>query len=206
MQKQTQKEPKRPKITRAAMEAELGDAYKRCWALAFQHASEELDFDVQVENLCREFDLIKFQAIWFVNGANSILFKKEATQKRITKDSDSEKPEQRQLTDFSKAKPKKVKPTENYVCQLEMMSLLEDIEQMCNDAEFTEFWDDLSKLKYTILEQQCATEKDVQRIFKIRSMVESAREEKERFFNAYPISTDAWENGYFNIAGEVIYN
>lgn len=206
MQEQIQQEHNHPKITRAAMEEELGDAYKRCWALAFKHASEELDFDIQVENLCREFDLIKSQAHWFVSGANSILFKQEATQKRQTTNSDSEKPEQRELTDFSQAKAKKAKPMENYVSQLEMMSFLEDIEQMCNNADFTEYWDDLSQLKQTILEQQCATEKEVLRIFKIRSMAESEREEKERFFNAYPISTDAWENGYFNIAGEVIYH
>ena len=65
------------KITRVAMEEELGDGYKKCWAFAFKYASDELDFDSQIENLCREFDLFKPQAEWFVNGANSILFKKE---------------------------------------------------------------------------------------------------------------------------------
>jgi hypothetical protein len=36
--------------------------------------------------------------------------------------------------------------------------------------------------------------------------VEQAKEAGERFFDAYPISTDAWESGHFNVAGEVIYN
>jgi hypothetical protein len=36
-------------------------------------------------------------------------------------------------------------------------------------------------------------------------MVENDREQKERFFDAYPVSTDAWENGYFDIKGEVVY-
>ena len=65
------------KITRAAMEEVLGDAYKRCWAFAFKYATEELDYDIQIESLYREFDLFKSQAEWFVKGANTILFQKE---------------------------------------------------------------------------------------------------------------------------------
>ena len=69
MKEQIQQEINRPvtKITRAGMEEELGDAYKRCWTFAFKYASEELDFDTQIDNLCREFDLIEKQAEWFVN-------------------------------------------------------------------------------------------------------------------------------------------
>ncbi|MCD4831688.1 MAG: hypothetical protein K8R02_07790 [Anaerohalosphaeraceae bacterium] len=189
------------KITRAMMEEELGDAYKRCWALAFKYASDELGFDSQVENLCREFDLFKSQAQWFVNGANSILFKKEIKQTR-----QANPVKQKELADFAGANFKKIKLTENYVSQLEMMSFLEDIEELSHDVGFAEFWEDLNKLKQKIVEQQCATEKDVLRIFQIRSIAESTQQEEERFFDAYPVTTDAWENGHFDIAGEIIHN
>jgi hypothetical protein len=209
MQEQIQQEITNPavKITRAAMEQELGDNYKRCWALAFQYAEEDFDFDIQTENLCREFDILRPQAKWFVNGANSILFRKETKQARQTnqEDDSSEKPEQRELDDFS-VKSEKTKATENYISQLEMMSFLDDVEEMGHDPEFSEFWDELGEIKQKVLEQSCATERDVLKIFRIRSTIERAREEQQRFFDAYPVTTDAWENGYFDIAGEVIYN
>lgn len=192
------------KITRSAMEAELGDNYKRCWAVAFKNTNEELDFDIQVENLCKEFDILKPQAVWFVNGANSILFKKEAEQTRQSETED-DKPTQRELTDF-KQRPIKAKAEQRYVSQLEMMSFLEDVEEMASDPEFSEFWDQLSEIKQTVIQQSCATEKEVLKIFRIRSTVERVQEENYRFFDAYPVSTDAWENGYFDIAGELIYN
>ena len=208
MQEQTQQnnDNSTVRITRAAMEGELGDAYKRCWAFAFKYASDELDFDDQVENLCREFDLFKPQALWFVNGANSILLLKEAKEIRQAnqKDDNSKKVKQRELTDFSRYA--KTKPSENYVSQLEMMSFLDDVDKMSQDLEFSEFWDDLSKLKQRVLEKNCATEEEVLKIFKIRSVVERAKEENERFFDAYPVSTDAWENGYFDVAGEIVFN
>lgn len=195
------------KITRAGMEEELGGDYKRCWAFAFQYASENLDFEDQAEKLCREFDLIRPQAEWFVKGANAILFKQEAKQSRqITEESEeSPRPQQRQLADFSQGNPTKPKHFENYVSQLEMMSLLEDVEEMSREPDFIEFWEDLKTLKEKVIEQQCTTENEVLRVFKIRSIVEGKREEKERFFDAYPVSTDAWENGYFDTAGEIVY-
>lgn len=195
------------KITRAGMEEELGNAYKRCWAFAFQYASEELDFEDQTEKLCREFDLIKPQAEWFVKGANAILFKQENKQtRRVNVQPDnSEKSPQRQLEDFSSVPLKTAKPLEVYVSQLEMMSFLEDLEEMSQDPDFIESWEDLKTLKDKVVEQQCATDREVLRVFKIRSLVESKREEKERFFDAYPVSTDAWENGYFDTAGEIVY-
>jgi len=195
------------KITRAGMEEELGSAYKRCWAYAFQYASEELDMDDQIEKLCREFDLIRPQAEWFVKGANAILLKHEAKQNRQVnegRETHNDNP-QRQLIDYSSTQSKKTTPSEKYVSQLEMMSFLEDVEELGQNADFIEYWEDLKRLKEKVIEQQCATEKEVLRIFTIRSMVERAQEEKERFFDAYPVSTDAWENGYFNTAGEVIY-
>ena len=118
----------------------------------------------------------------------------------------SNKDEQTELIDFSENNSKKTKPSENYVSQLEMMSFLEDIEEMTHDLDYSEFWEDLGKLKQAVLEQQRATEKEVLGIFKIRSVVERAQEEKERFFDAHPISTDAWENGHFDIAGEITFN
>ena len=209
MQEQIQQSENNPtvKITRAAMEQELGDNYKRCWALAFNYANEELDFDNQTENLCREFDILRPQAQWFVNGANSILFRKEAKHTRQTnqEDSLSEKPKQRELDDFS-IKTTKAKATENYVSQLEMMSFLEDIEEMSHDQSFLEFWEELGNIKQQVLEQSCATEREVLKIFRIRSTIERAQEQEQRFFDAYPVTTDAWENGHFDIAGEVIFN
>ena len=209
MQEQIQQNENNPtvKITRAAMEQELGDSYKRCWALAFKYADEELDFDIQTDNLCREFDILKPQAQWFVNGANSILFRKETKQIRQAnqEDDSSEKPKQRELDDFS-VKPTKAKAAENYVSHLEMMSFLDDVEDMGHDPEFSEFWDELGEIKQTVLEQSCATEREVLKIFRIRSIIERAREKQQRFFDAYPVTTDAWENGHFDIAGEVIYN
>jgi len=186
------------KITRAGMEEELGNAYKRCWAFAFQYATEELEFEDQTEKLCREFDLIRPQAEWFVKGANAILFKQEAKQsQQIMKQAENTpKVEQRQLADFSQAKTMEPKHFENYVSQLEMMSFLEDVEEISRDPDFMEFWEDLKALKDKVVEQQCATENEVLRVFKIRSIVEGKREEKERFFDAYPVSTDAWENGF----------
>jgi hypothetical protein len=194
------------KITRAGMEEELGDAYKRCWAFSFKYASEELEFDEQVDNLCKEFDLIKPQAEWFVKGANSILFKKEAKEIRQINQNDSvsKKDKQQELTEFSGHK--NIKPSENYVSQLEIMSFLEDVEEMSHDVEFSEFWDELGKIKQKVVEQYCATDKEVLTIFKIRTMVDRAKEENERFFDAYPVSTDAWENGHFDIAGELVFN
>lgn len=192
------------RITRSAMEAELGDSYKRCWAFAFKYASEKLDFETQVEKLSREFDLFKHHAVWFINGANSILFKQQAEKNQ--KHNISQKIKKQELINYSKDKTVKVKPAENYVSELEMLSFLEDIEELRNDTDFSEYWEDLSKLKQKVIEQQCATEKEVLKIFKIRSLVESKKQEQERFFDAYPVSTDAWENSYFDVAGEIIYN
>ncbi len=185
------------RITRAAMEAELGDSYKRCWAVAFKYANEELGFDEQVESLCREFDILKLQAVWFVNGANSILFKKEAKECRDIE----QKGNQTKLVGFSEG----VKQSSRYVSELEMMSFLEDLDEMSGDVDFADYWAELNVIKQTVLEQQCATEKEVLSVFRIRSMVERAKEENERFFDAYPVSTGAWENGYFDKNGEVAY-
>lgn len=207
MQQQIQQNSDNPvtvKITRAAMEEELGDSYKRCWAYAFKYASDELDFDVQVENLCREFELLKPQAIWFVNGANAILFKKEAKEDRQETANGDVFKKQRELSEFSSYKS--TKQQEEYVSLLEMMSFIEDIEEMCNDVDYAQFWDDLGNIKQRVLEQSCATEKEVLAVFKIRSIADRTKEENERFFDAYPVSTDAWENGYFNTAGEVVFN
>jgi len=207
MQEQIQQDSDRltVKITRAGMEEELGDAYKRCWAFAFNYASEELDLDDQIENLCREFDLLKPQAQWFVNGANAILLQKEVKEIRQANQSGSisKKDKQQQLTEFSGHK--NIKPSENYVSQLEVMSFLEDVEEMSHDLNFLEFWEELGKIKQQVIEQYCATEKEVLTIFKIRSTVERAQEENERFFDAYPVSTGAWENGHFDHSGEITY-
>jgi uncharacterized protein YbaP (TraB family) len=207
MQEQIQQDSDRltVKITRAGMEEELGDAYKRCWAFAFNYASEELDLNDQIENLCREFDLLKPQAQWFVNGANAILLQKEVKEIRQANQSGSisKKDKQQQLTEFSGHK--NIKPSENYVSQLEVMSFLEDVEEMSHDLNFLEFWEELGKIKQQVIEQYCATEKEVLTIFKIRSTVERAQEENERFFDAYPVSTGAWENGHFDHSGEITY-
>jgi hypothetical protein len=209
MQKQIQQDSDflTDKITRAGMEEELGIAYKRCWAFAFQYANEGLEYEDQTEKLCLEFDLIRPQAEWFVKGASAILFKEEAKQarQRTEESEDSPKVQQQQLAEFSQGKPTKPKHFENYVSQLEMMSFLEDVEEISRDPDFMEFWEDLKTLKDKVIEQQCTTENEVLKVFHIRSIVEGKREEKERFFDAYPVSTDAWENGYFNVAGEVIY-
>ena len=168
MNKQTQNNDYQSRrLTRSTMEAELGDSYKRCWAFAFKYASEELNFDTQVEKLSREFDLFKNHAVWFINGANSILFKHQAQENQ--KQNISQKINQQELANYSKNKTSNVKPLENYVSELEMMSFLEDIEELGNDTDFSEFWEDLSKLKQRVIEQQCATEKEVLKIFKIRS-------------------------------------
>ena len=207
MQEQIQQDSDRltVKITRAGMEEELGDAYKRCWAFAFNYASEELDLNDQIENLCREFDLLKPQAQWFVNGANAILLQKEVKEIRQANQSGSisKKDKQQQLTEFSGHK--NIKPSENYVSQLEVMSFLEDVEEMSHDLNFLEFWEELGKIKQQVIEQYCATEKEVLTIFKIRSTVERAQEENERSFDAYPVSTGAWENGHFDHSGEITY-
>ena len=195
------------RITRAGMEEELGDAYKRCWAFAFNYASEELDLNDQRENLCREFDLLKPQAQWFVNGANAILLQKEVKEIRQANQNGniSKKDKQQELAEFPGFISKNTKPSENYVSQLEMLSFLEDIEQMSHDLNFLEFWEELGKIKQQVIEQYCATEKEVLTIFKIRSAVERAQEENERFFDAYPVSTGAWENGHFDHSGEITY-
>ena len=198
MQENILKYEQTAKITRAGMEEELGEAYKRCWAIAFKLAEEGLSMDEQIEQLSREFDLIGPQAEWFINGAASILKRKENRSKPTPKS----QPVQRDLSQFSK---KASRQRVRYVSQLEMMSFLSDIETMCGDVDFSAFWQDLKVLKDRVLEQQCATEKEVLCLFKIRSKVERAKEENERFFDAYPVSTDAWENGYFDINGEIVY-
>lgn len=195
MQEQTQ-QTKQVRITRGAMEQELGDSYKRCWAFAFKYAGENLEFEEQVDNLSKEFDLLRSQAVWFINGANSILFKKEAKESRNHKPSDN----QRKIIEFIKPKN-----SLRYVSELEMMSFLNDLEEMIDDIDFTEYWQELNQIKQTVLEQQCATEKEVLKIFRIRSMVEASKEVNERFFDAYPVSTDAWENGHFDKSGEIAY-
>lgn len=186
------------KITRAGMEEELGEAYKRCWAIAFKLAEEGLSMDEQIEQLSREFDLIGPQAEWFINGAASIIRQKDKQPK--TPPSPKTRPVQRDLSQFSK---KESRQRERYVSHLEMMSFLSDIETMCGDVDFSAFWQDLKAIKDRALEQQCATEKEVLRLFNIRAKVERAKEENERFFDAYPVSTDAWENGHFDINGEI---
>jgi hypothetical protein len=193
------------KITRSAMEAELGDSYKRCWAIAFKNASEGMDFDQQIETLSAEFDLVKAQAHWFVSGANTILFRNEANENRQTNQTRklSGEDSQRELADYPSRIQKRQQ--DEYVSQVEMMSFLEDIEEMSNDNDYSEFWEDLGHVKQKVLEQSCATDNEVLTVFRIRSAVEQAKEENERFFDAYPISTDAWENGYYDIAGELIY-
>lgn len=207
MQEQIQQDSDRltVKITRAGMEEQLGDAYKRCWAYAFNYASEELDLDDQIENLCREFDLLRPQALWFVNGANAILLQKEVKEIRQANQSDdsSKKDKQRELADFPGHKDTRQK--ENYVSQLEMMAFLEDVEEMSHDVDFEEFWEELGKIKQQVIEQYCATQKEVLTVFRIRSSVERAQEENERFFDAYPVSTGAWENGHFDHSGEITY-
>lgn len=200
MQQQT--EQTSVKITRAAMEEELGESYKRCWAYAFKYAGDELDFDEQVENLCQEFNLVKPQALWFVNGANSILFKKEAKQIRQENQNSDIPAKQREISEFSSRK--NTKQQERYVSELEMMSFLEDLEEMSNNSDFAEFWEEIGNIKQQVIEQYCATEKEVLAVFRIRFLVERTKEETERFFDAYPVSTDAWENGHFDNAGEVI--
>jgi hypothetical protein len=207
MQEQIQQDSDRltVKITRAGMEEQLGEAYKRCWAYAFNYASEELDLDDQIENLCREFDLLRPQALWFVNGANAILLQKEVKEIRQANQSgdSSKKDKQRELADFQGHKDTRQK--ENYVSQLEMMAFLEDVEEMSHDVDFEEFWEELGKIKQQVIEQYCATEKEVLTVFRIRSAVERAQEENERFFDAYPVSTGAWENGHFDHSGEITY-
>jgi len=112
-------------------------------------------------------------------------------------------PVQRELSQFSANSQKENRQRVRYVSQLEMMSFLSDIEQMCGDVDCSAFWQDLKVLKDRVLEQQCATEKEVLCLFKIRAKVERAKEENERFFDAYPVSTDAWENGHFDVNGEI---
>jgi len=151
MQKQIQQDSDRltVKITRAGMEEQLGDAYKRCWAFAFNYASEELDLDDQIENLCREFDLLKPQAQWFVNGANAILLQKEVKEIRQANQNGniSKKDKQQELAEFPGFMSNNIKPSENYVSQLEIMSFLEDVEEMSHDLNFLEFWEELGKIK-----------------------------------------------------------
>jgi hypothetical protein len=209
MQEQIQQDSDRltVKITRAGMEEQLGDAYKRCWAFAFKYASDELDLDGQIENLCGEFDLLRPQALWFVNGANAILLQKEVKEIRQTNQNGGipKKDTQQELAEFPEIVFKSTKPSENYVSQLEMMAFLEDVEEMSHDVDFEEFWEELGKIKQQVIEQYCATEKEVLTVFRIRSAVERAQEENERFFDAYPVSTGAWENGHFDHTGEITY-
>lgn len=189
------------KITRAGMEEELGEAYKRCWAIAFKLAEEGLSIDEQIEQLSREFDLIGPQAEWFINGAASIIRQKDKQPK--TPPAPKTQLVQRDLSQFSANSQMANQQRERYVSHLEMMSFLSDIETMCGDVDFSAFWKDLKAIKDRVLEQQCATEKEVLCLFNIRSKVERAKEENERFFDAYPVSTDAWENGHFDINGEI---
>ncbi|HML73159.1 MAG TPA: hypothetical protein PKB02_01560 [Anaerohalosphaeraceae bacterium] len=209
MQEQIQQDSDRltVKITRTGMEEQLGEAYKRCWAYAFNYASQELDLDDQIENLCREFDLLRPQALWFVNGANAILLQKEVKEIRQANQNGniSKKDTQQELAEFPGVMSKNTKPSENYVSQLEMMAFLEDVEEMSHDVDFEEFWEELGKIKQQVIEQYCATEKEVLTVFRIRSAVERAQEENERFFDAYPVSTGAWENGHFDHTGEITY-
>lgn len=209
MQQYTQQDEMTPavKITRSGMEQELGEAYKRCWAIAFKIADKGLDFDEQIEQLSREFELIRPQAEWFIRGALSILSQKEKQpeQKPEPKPELKNQAVQRDLSQFVSRSAKTARQTERYVSQLEMMSFIEDIEQMCGDVDYSAYWEDLAQLKQTVLEQQCATEKEVLRVFNIRTMIQREKEEKERYFDAYPVSTDAWENGHFDIKGEVYY-
>jgi len=209
MQEQIQQDSDRLtiKITRAGMEEQLGDAYKRCWAFAFKYASEELDLDDQIENLCREFDLLKPQALWFVNGANTILLQKEVKEIRQANQngSTSKKDTQQELAEFPGFISKNTKQSENYVSQLEMMAFLEDVEEMSHDVDFEQFWEELDKINQHVSEQYFSTENEVLTVFRIRASVERAKEENERFFNAYPISTSAWENGHFNHIDEIAY-
>lgn len=187
------------RITRAGMEEELGESYKRCWAIAFKLAEQGLNMDEQIESLAREFDLIGPQAEWFINGANSILKRQENRPQPKPKT----QPVQRELSQFSANSQKENRQRVRYVSQLEMMSFLSDMEAMCGDVDYSAFWEDLKVLKDRVLEQQCATEKEVLCLFKIRAKVERAKEENERFFDAYPVSTDAWENGHFDVSGEI---
>ncbi len=189
------------KITRAGMEEELGESYKRCWAIAFKLAEEGLSIDEQIESLASEFDIIGPQAEWFINGANSILRQKDKQPK--TPPTPKNQPVQRDLSQFSFDSQKTSRQRVRYVSELELMSFLSDIEAMCGDVDFSAFWQDLKAIKERVIEQQCATEKEVLRLFKIRSKVERAKEENERFFDAYPVSTDAWENGHFDVNGEI---
>ena len=132
MQQKTQQEinPAAVKITRAAMEEELGEAYKRCWAIAFKVANEGLDTEEQIEQLSREFDLIRPQAEWFINGAQSILSQKERQPKPQPQREPLQQPTQRDLSQYSSSPVKTTTRTERYVSQLEMMSFLEDVEEM----------------------------------------------------------------------------
>jgi hypothetical protein len=203
MQQNTKQYEQTAKITRAGMEEELGESYKRCWAIAFKLADEGLEMDDQIEQLSCEFDLIRPQAEWFINGVHSILRRKEKQPQTLPKP--KSQPVQQSLAQFSDISAKVTRQTERYVSQLELMSFLQDVEEMSQNADFVEFWEDLKAIKDNVTEQQCATEKEVLRVFKIRSMVQRKREETERFFDAYPVSTDAWENGHFDANGEIIY-
>ena len=73
MQENILKYEQTAKITRAGMEEELGEAYKRCWAIAFKLAEEGLSMDEQIEQLSRGFDLIGPKAEWFINGVATII-------------------------------------------------------------------------------------------------------------------------------------
>ena len=124
MEQQTKIETEQIKITKAAMESELGDNYKRCWAMAFKYANEGLGFSEQIDKLVQEFDLIKAQAEWFITGANKILLKNDQNKQPDLPKTD----EQPKISSFAISKPKKT--VIDYVSQTEMMSFLEDLEEL----------------------------------------------------------------------------
>ena len=190
------------KITKQAMQEELGDDYKRCWAFAFKYANEKIDYDEQVKRLCDQFELIKSQGEWFVTGANKIVLINEQADS-VEQEKEEEEEEQKELSSFSNARQKK--PAIEYISQIEMMTFLEDVEEMIKDCKYGKYWGDLEKLKQTVMEQNCATKIEVLTIFNIRSLIEGEQEADERFFDAYPVSTSAWENGHFDCAGNVNY-
>ena len=144
------------KITKQAMQEELGDDYKRCWAFAFKYAKENIDYDEQVKRLCDQFELIKSQGEWFVTGANKIVL---INEQEDNVDQQGEEEEQKELSSFSAARQKK--PETDYISQMEMMTFLEDVEEMIKDCKFSDYWVDLEKLKQRVTEQICATEKEV---------------------------------------------
>ncbi len=187
------------RITKLAMQEELGEQYSRCWSFAFKYASDDLEFNEQVARLGQRFNLLRSQASWFIKGAHRILVK----QGSIISDEPVKLEVQTELSGFSR-KPT-AKPAFDYVSQTEMMAFLADLEDLLNHRDYAEHWAELERLQQIVMEQQCATEKEVLKLFHLRAVVEGELEARERFFDAYPVSTDAWENGYFDNAGNVNY-